>query len=259
MAQVEVLFRESGVLDGIQSRGVGWHAREVGGESLKQSVAGLAGELAQGDLVRLQGKGVSLLVLDGRSLRPVRAIGLRSREHYSDASRELAESLQGDWVAYWEAIRSAPDLLYQASLAGLDPRPLALCACDCAETVLRLVPRGAEQPRRALREIRRWAAGVATPEAVRLAAYHARARAILGSSFTEAAHAVSYAAAATFSGAREEGAHAADEAARAATAFAYGDNSWGAAVAARRTLSFLVLVRLPVWRVCLAAVRKGDS
>jgi len=64
---------------------------------------------------------------------------------------------RGDWML-WLAARS-----------GVEHKLLVLAACDCAETALKYVPKGANRPAKCIQVTRDWCAGKATLDDVRKA------------------------------------------------------------------------------------------
>jgi len=92
-----------------------------------------------------------------------------------DSARMWAECERPAWLLWW---------------AGqvVSRQELVLAACDCAETALRFVPEGEDQPRLAIETTRRWVRGEATVKEVDAA----RAAAI--ATYRTAGYAASYAA-----------------------------------------------------------------
>lgn len=103
--------------------------------------------------------------------------------------RDLGKKIA--WTGVWG---QSPCAMLAAS-ASVDRRRLVLAACDCAETVLHLVPTGKERPRIALETARSWCLGRATRKEAKKAAEDAR-RAYDGMIFAGAneAYAAAYAA-----------------------------------------------------------------
>ena len=69
---------------------------------------------------------------------------------------------------WWLECQDAPAMLRWAA-ARVDRRVLVLATCDCAETVLHLVPEGENRPHIAVAAARAWCRGDATLEDVRAA------------------------------------------------------------------------------------------
>ena len=162
----------------------------------------------------------------------------------------------------WELCLRGDWLLWIAGAVGVARALLVLCACDCAERVLHLVPAGEDRPRAAIEAARRWAAGEATIEEAREAAYAARAAlddALDAAALALAALAAALAAlAALAAAALAAAALAAARAARAALdAAALDDALDAAALAAERSeQARLVRARIP-W--ALVADRIGGA
>ena len=73
------------------------------------------------------------------------------------AASEPPKDLGGPWLARWG--QDAERMLGAASKSKADSRRLVMAACDCAETVLHLVPAGADLPRAATEASRAWCLG----------------------------------------------------------------------------------------------------
>lgn len=246
---MEVLFCASSEEDGVQSRGAGWHSRRVPGRTSVQRLAALTGELVKGDLAKASGETVKLYVQGDHKLLIVRSLRPFASHHESSGWRETARRFRGDWFSFWMTYRSAGELLWIVPDDVATRNLLTASACDLAETVLRFIPSGEERPARALRGTRRWLAGAVPIEEVRLlnSAAHAASRAAAASAVDSreaATSAVAYASASAVVAAcvSPNVSDAADAAADAADA----------SVEASRSLVFLVRVRIPFWRVCLA-------
>lgn len=61
------------------------------------------------------------------------------------------------WLDAWEGCGDPVWLMKAAASVGVDRRPMALAACDCAGLAMRFVAAGETRPRRALLAARRWA------------------------------------------------------------------------------------------------------
>lgn len=262
MSTVEVLYRDSSETDGVQPRGAGWHSREVQGKNETQHLERLTGELAEGDLVRTSGKTAKLMVHDGLRLRSVRRPDLRA-VNSRRVTRGRGRVADGDLVSAWETCQHATDLLEIATTIQVGHRSLTACACDGAESVLRLVRRGEERPRRALRTARLWLAGVAALADVK----RARVEAYEATTHYAPPYFDSYAASSA-SSAVDTAAHADSVCSAYAHAVlaAYSVASASAPSASHqyddvdRSLAFFVRTRIHLWQACLASVMmKGRS
>ena len=131
---------------------------------------------------------------------------------------------------WWLECQDAPAMLRWAA-ARVDRRVLVLATCDCAETVLHLVPEGENRPHIAVAAARAWCRGDATLEDVRAAyaaAYaEAEAEAYSAAAYYAAGDAAytAYAAAYAAAGAADAAADAAYTAAAGAAADAAADAS----------------------------------
>ena len=99
-------------------------------------------------------------------------IGLKKYLENLDAcsdSIEWAEKRKTSKAA-WLACPRADWLLWLAPRIGIDKNLIILVACDCAASVLHLIPEGEERPRKAIETTRAFVAGKATEEEVRAAA-----------------------------------------------------------------------------------------
>lgn len=284
MSLIEILFRASSNQDGVQSRGAGWHSRTVSGRGNEQRAQTLARELARGDLARVPGKTPALYVHDGHSVRPVGRLGSRQEAYRAGEARELAERSGGDWLAFWGTAHDAPEMLQVAWRAGVERDFLVASACDCAEAVLRFVPRGEVRPARALRVTLRWLVGAAFSKEVEDAQRCAGdagddadnngddAGAYAADAVSDAADAITTSDAQVLArvspSAPDVAILAARNAVRAAVCAAvysfrgiYVGNIDDSVVAISvgRSLAFLVRVRLPFWRVCLASSNRNSQ
>jgi hypothetical protein len=125
----------------------------------------------------------------------------------SDAIDWLCAEQHPTFEAAWTACPDGIWLLWYAGRMAGPPGhasriPLVLAACDCAATVLHLVPAGEERPRRAIEAARAWVRGEATMGEARRAADAADAAAGAyvhhAAAAAYAAHAAAYAAAAAY-------------------------------------------------------------
>ena len=159
--------------------------------------------------------------------------------YVADAARgALVEVPDGPrLVALWES-DDAPEMLRAST--RVDRRRLVLAACDCAESVLHLVPAGEDRPRRAIGAAREWVRGRATQDEVRAARAAAYAAAYASSSAAYDASSAAYAAASS-------AAYNASAAAYAAASAAYA-----------AALSALVLRHIPLAVVACARVGARD-
>ena len=165
--------------------------------------------------------------------------------HVTDAGRgALVEVPDGAaLIALWES-DDAPAML--RACQTVDRRRLVLAACDCAESVLHLVPAREERPRRAIETAREWVRGRATQDEV-LAAARSAAYATNAASAAAAARCAAYAADADYAYAA---AYAADAAADAAYAADYAF--------ARADAATIVLRHIPLAVVACARVGARD-
>jgi hypothetical protein len=83
----------------------------------------------------------------------------------------IVVGLGGPWLTTWG--QNACVMLLAA--AGVERRRLVMAACDCAETVLHLVPAGEDRPRKAVETARAWCRGEASTAAATSAAKAAAA------------------------------------------------------------------------------------
>ena len=163
--------------------------------------------------------------------------------YVADAARgALVEVPDGPrLVALWES-DDAPEMLRAST--RVDRRRLVLAACDCAASVLHLVPAGEDRPRRAIGAAREWVRGRATQDEVR------------------AAYAAAYAAASSAAYASSSAAYDASSAAYAAASSAAYNASAAAYAAASAAyaaaLSALVLRHIPLAVVACARVGARD-
>lgn len=267
MSSVEILYRDSPAADGVQSRGVGWHRRVVPSRNDARWLTTLAAGLKKGDVVRVHGKAGELLVHDGQRLQRVKPLSLRVEDHYSDAARRIAERSAGDWASFWEACADAPGLVSMVPDSDSSRKLVLASACDLVETILHFVPRIDERPRRAIRVVRLWLAGSASLDAVDFATHEASAAASAYAPYADTDLAAAYSTAYYAAEAAHLASHT-DQSGTYATDVAYladgvaattADNHAGSAVDRSRSLSFLVRVRIPLWRVCLAAAEGGGA
>jgi hypothetical protein len=100
----------------------------------------------------------------------------------------IVVGLGGPWLTTWG--QNACVMLLAA--AGVERRRLVMAACDCAETVLHLVPAGEDRPRKAVETARAWCRGEASTAAATSAA-KAAAAATFASPVSASASAASYA------------------------------------------------------------------
>lgn len=177
-------------------------------------------------------------------------------------NRESAAWSRGrTWLDAWEGCEDARWMLYEACDAGVDHRLITLAACDCARTVVRLVPGGERRPLRAIEAAEAWASWRAKASAVRVAADGAADAANAAASAHHfaaysAAYAASYAAAvayvpdvyyrATF--AAYAASHAAD---------AHAADASTADISHLRDMADIVRSRVPTLSVLLAACAAG--
>lgn len=248
---IKVLFRDSSEVDGVQSRGAGWHQREARGRSFQAQADAASKELVEGDLLTLRDrvgfpvwylkKGSSTVRLPGCDNLDSLHLNVALRTTSADA---LAGRVHGDWGEFWRLAPRASWLLHLAARLGLDHRRVTAGACDGVETVLRQLPAGEVHPARAMRAARRWIsegeAHSASSPAVRVAsqaAHRAAQRTTLATVhvIADAAYQATYGTSYTMAGAVESVSTLADR----------GED-------ADRSLVFLVRLRLPLWRVLLA-------
>ena len=131
------------------------------------------------------------------------------KHHACSEAVEWADAYP-DLRAAWGACERADWMLWLAGKLRADHRSLVLIGCDCARTVLVLVPDGDDRPRLAIETAERWADGKATAAECSYAVADAVA---------VAAHAAHAAHAAYAYAADAAAAYAADDAA-AASAYA---------------------------------------
>ena len=155
--------------------------------------------------------------------------------------------------AAWLSCPRGDWLLWLAARIGIDKNLIVFAACDCAESVLYLVPEGEDRPRKAIETARAFIAGKATMQEVRaardaaIAAYNTyAARAAARAAANAAANAIfsNYAGGATIARAISVADAAADAAAYAAT---NRDNAW---TEKQKELANIVRKRIPwnVWK-----------
>ena len=120
---------------------------------------------------------------------------------------------QSDPRAAWETCERPDWMIWYARRRDVDPKVFVRIACDCARTVLWLVPEGENRPRLAIEVAERRMRGEATIDEVRDAAYAAEAAA------ADATYAAAYAAVYTAEAAAYA-AYVVDAAAEAAAAYA---------------------------------------
>lgn len=162
-----ILYRGSSELDGVQSRGAGWHSRTEGEPARPKGLILLARELSRGDL--LTKGGVSYLH-DGQRLARLPTFGAPEVvEHLSHYTKQWClgfrprQDSPSAWYDLWQDQSSeAPGMARLA--AGLEVLAPALmrATCACAETVLKYLSEEQPQYRRAVRMARAWALGLAT-------------------------------------------------------------------------------------------------
>lgn len=127
---------------------------------------------------------------------------------------------QSDPRAAWETCERPDWMIWYARRRDVDPKVFVRIACDCARTVLWLVPEGENRPRLAIEVAERRMRGEATIDEVRDAAYAAEAAAAAADATYAAAYAAVYTAAAAAYAAYVVDAAADAAAADAAAAYA---------------------------------------
>ncbi len=138
---------------------------------------------------------------------------------------------QPNLYSAWRAIR-ADWLLWFAAKSGMDRKIVVAAACDCAETVLHLVPSCEDRPRVAIQAARKWIDGKATLKGVTAADASADAAyAAYAAYAADAANAAAYASYAAYAASAASASYAA-YAADAANAAAYASYAASAANAA---------------------------
>jgi hypothetical protein len=179
---------------------------------------------------------------------------IRNLRPCPDAVEWLSER---DLVSAWVECPQGDWMLWLAARAGVDRRAVVQAACDCAEPAMRHLPAGEQRPAEAIRLARAWARGQATLAEVRRAAdaavyygvYYADDAddASVYAASLAAAHAATYAYAASPD-------YAADAAASAADADA-ADAEDAAAVASLARRAGIVRARVS-WQMVDAALAK---
>jgi hypothetical protein len=136
----------------------------------------------------------------------------------------------------WNCCERGDWLLWIATKLEVDRKHVVKAACECAKSVLHLVPEGEERPRKAIEIALEWTEGNASLEDVRSAAAAAYAAATHANAHANASYAASYAAYAARYSAAYAVVYAA--AAHAAYASAYAaDNACACATAADRQVA----------------------
>ena len=102
---------------------------------------------------------------------------------------------QSDPRAAWETCERPDWMIWYARRRDVDPKVFVRIACDCARTVLWLVPEGENRPRLAIEVAERRMRGEATIDEVRDAAYAAEDAAADAAYVVDAAADATYAAA----------------------------------------------------------------
>jgi hypothetical protein len=161
------------------------------------------------------------------------------------AAPKPPEDLGGPWLARWG---EDAHVMLRASLA-VDRRRLVMAACDCAETVLRLVPAGEDRPHKAIKTARAWCRGEASINNVRATSSAAR-DAGHNTACAYAAHAASSAARAAFDASAPAAHHT-------AVAAFYADGT--PHEAALRALAPLVERWIPLPVVLLSRLKYPDA
>jgi hypothetical protein len=123
----------------------------------------------------------------------------------------------------WLECPRADWLLWYAARVGVDRRRIVLAACDCARSVLPLVPSGEDRPRLAIEAAERWASSIASDVAYSVAAYSVAAYSAAAAYVAAyaAASAASDAYAAALAASAAAAASASDSASQAQAAQAY--------------------------------------
>ena len=140
-----------------------------------------------------------------------------ARDRGACAEARLWLNTQTDPRVAWEMCERPDWMIWYARRRDVDPKVFVRIACDCARTVLWLVPEGENRPRLAIEVAERRMRGEATIDEVRDAAYAAEAAA------ADATYAATYAAVYAAVYTAEAAAYAAyvvDAAAEAAAAYA---------------------------------------
>lgn len=224
-----------------------------------EKLAALSPGLVKGDMVRIPAKSASLYVFDGSTMpQQVRPPSVRPEKYREQSSVKIAVDSGGDLSIFWDALRSASDLLLLLSRTRPDRKLLGAAACDCAQTVLRFVPGGEERPGRALRRLRQWVAGAAAGSLVDAAATDAL---MAAQTLQKTARALQkarpyYAAMAAYNAAYTVAdLYSAVEAAAGVSLISAISASRDDA---ERSMAFLVRAGTPSWRICLAMARKVE-
>lgn len=136
-----------------------------------------------------------------------------ARDRGACAEARLWLNTQTDPRVAWEMCERPDWMIWYARRRDVDPKVFVRIACDCARTVLWLVPEGENRPRLAIEVAERRMRGEATIDEVRDAAYAAEAAA------ADATYAAAYAAVYTAEAAAYA-AYVVDAAAEAAAAYA---------------------------------------
>lgn len=165
MNRLEVLYCDSGTEGGVQSRGAGWHPAPLSRGPVVQRAKALIDRLSAGDLVRDVSSEGEVKHFWVRTVRGLAAIpsGTNRALREVRTDRVSAQSLlyfreeRLDWYENWEKTFAAEPL--EDLLKGLPTPPgLLPVLVECATGVSRLLP-GDLTLRRAIRAVRRWAAG----------------------------------------------------------------------------------------------------